>query len=353
MRAPAQSPTASPPSASPRSSLLATAAFGRSLEAGPDLLRQRAAGKEAVKQPPVEPGGSAEALFAQDFSRVPIQSQEVTDAPEGAERSGGESASQDGCPPGIAWVPGKRIPPTFVPNKTVAERSNRYSSITIPDKVPEVTGHVAVDCKERVWRYQLDPFVSKVDITIYYYDENHYPAPTPTDDTGELTNVTKGNCKAMIEELHRDKSDVHRNWSAYRRDHLHEDYHYKVEWQGAMKKFVPAFEAAVEKVGLPFTKAKTEEDADKILAPAVRSAHGTGYSKEWHAWDDLPDVPHKGAYLAQVPAIEFLIDRVLKHAVGKKWLPAGYTPGKSSTQADLAEKAEKQEQGQKDSQQGK
>lgn len=258
------------------------------------------------------------------------------DKPAKAPNPATGSIDNAACPPGKAWLAGQHIAPIFVLIKPAPEVSDSFSSLTLPDKDPKITGRATVDCKAGVWRFQLDPFVSTVSIYIYYYTSGHYPAPTPTDDSGELTNVNKQNCKSMVEELYRDRADVHKNWSAYRRDHLHEDYHYKIEWQSAMNKFVPKFESEVEKMQVPFADAKTAGEATKLLEPAVQNKHGHEYSKEWRIWNDIPDRPGSGgAYLAQVPAMENLIKRIVKYARDeKKWLPVGYTPGNVSPLSD-------------------
>ena len=294
------------------------------------------AGKLAVKhEPGTNSGAVTPSTFAHDFSRIPAQSQATA-----SNLSTNQNSPLD-CPPGKPWVAGQHIPPKFIPKVNVSPVRSYDSSITIPDKDPYVPGSLAVDCNNRVWRYQLGQFVSLVDININYYPEDHYPAPQPTDDTGKLTNVDKGNCKAIVEELHRDRTKVHKRWSAYKRDHLHENYHYEVEWQNRMKDFVHKFETEVEQFQVPFTDPylpylprPTAEEAEETLKAKVKAKHGAGYTKAWHDWDKIPDVEGAGAYLAQVPAIDYMIDRVVKHGKRMHWLPADYTPGAKSSSGE-------------------
>jgi hypothetical protein len=304
----------------------------RAIESQPGKLARKAESEGGA----VAPGTST---FAHDLSRIPVYAQRPATVPNEGTDPGAESLGQGDCPPGKTWIAGKHVAPQFVLDKPTPEVSigfpEHISSLTLPDKNPKVTGSAAVDCKDRVWRYQLDPFVSNVQIRIFYYPKKQYPAPKPTDDEGPLTNVTRQNCGKMVEGLYKYRADVPRCWAAYMQDHLHEDYHYNIEWKGAMNKFVPKFESEVGKIKVPFTKAKTAAEAEKLLEPEVQSKFwDIGYGKEWHAWDDIPDVPGKGAYLAQVPAVENLIKKIVNWSVSKKWLPAGYTPGKGPVPAD-------------------
>lgn len=240
--------------------------------------------------------------------------------------SAGKTAAAP-CPSGKPWIAGRHIAPRFHPTVLPPMRSERLASYTDADKLPNLPGEVAIDCKDRVWRYQLGPFVSDVTIQIVYFMESRYPAPSPTDDTGELTNVMKENCKDIVDDLHRNKTGVHRNFSAYKRDWLHENYHYEFEWQPMVRKFVPEFESAVEKIGVPFALAGTEGQARSILERSVRDTHASLYGRMYKKWaDPSNDQPNIGAYLAQAPAIENMINRVLKYAKTKKWLPSSYSP---------------------------
>lgn len=339
---------------------LANRAAIRQTDSVPQLSRtlENWTGKLAMKH---ESGSNSNAVapstFVRDFTQVPAHSQAQTTVSGKATDADSKILGPFDCPPGKTWVAGKHIPPKFIPTTNVSPTRSYNSSITIPEKVPQVPGTLAVDCKNKVWRYQLDQFVSLVDMNIYYYPEDHYPAPQPTDDSGKLTNVTKGNCKAMVEELYRDRTKVHKNWSAYKRDHLHENYHYEVEWQNALNKFVPKFETEIEQFQVPFTDPylpfippPTAEEAEEILKAKVEAKHDSEYSKVWHDWDRIPDTEGAGAYLAQVPAIEHIIDRVVRYGKRMKWLPADYTPGTGVLPSNPEKGAKKQKEERKDPQ---
>jgi hypothetical protein len=65
---------------------------------------------------------------------------------------------------------------------------------------------------------------------------DHYPAPSPMDDTGPLTNVTKDNWEEIKEYLDEHKGGYGGLWSSYRAVEVHENFHWVTAWQEEFKK---------------------------------------------------------------------------------------------------------------------
>jgi hypothetical protein len=170
-----------------------------------------------------------------------------------------------------------------------------------------------------MWRYQLDAIESTGEIQLVYYTTDHYPAPTPSDDTGPLTNVSKANWKKAVDDLDKNKEGIPKFWSAYKREVLHEDYHWKTEWQGEVNKEVPKAESEIAKLAVGFDKAATQKDAETQLLPKVTKAFNDAMKRARAAYNALCDAPGDPPYKAQVPAIEALIKRVKDHAKNNKW----------------------------------
>jgi hypothetical protein len=229
-----------------------------------------------------------------------------------------EDGKDAGCPAGTAWNAGKRITPSFPLDKPPAKRSNSDPSTQHSDP-PTMTGGAAADCKGKVWRYQLQTVESKGKIQIVYFTESRYPAPTPADDSGALSNVTRGNWKTIDDDLNRNKAGIPDFWSAYRAEDLHEDYHWKVEWQGEMKKELVKAEDEIARLSVGFGKAATASDAETELAPKAKKAFEDAMKRARTAYNALGDDPGDPPFQAQVPAVEALRKRVQEHATKKGW----------------------------------
>lgn len=319
----------------------------------------RAVENQAVKQAlkaESERGSAAPAAstLGHNFSRIPIYAQEPATGPEEAADSGAESTNQNDCPPGSVsgkkfvagilpvplWVPGKHITPKFPltrPAPIYLTGFDRTPSIATPDRAPAVTGRVAADCNAKVWRYQLTSFEAGGTIQIRYYPASFYPAPQPPpDDKAELKNVTKHNWQAIVDDLDKHKDDVPNEWSAYRREDLHEEYHWEIEWKSLVTRRLAELENKLEKLEVPFTpalpyvKPPTAAEAEATLEPQMQKELSTAYTAMLEAYGpsgSFPDKPKSiskknksdPAYIAQIPAFEFLIGRIKKHAQRQGW----------------------------------
>jgi hypothetical protein len=221
-------------------------------------------------------------------------------------------------PAGTKWKPGSHVAPNFVVSHPAPTRSNTDPSTTNTDD-PTFTGAPAVDDAARVWRYQINSVESKGTIQLVYFDEGHYPAPTPTDDTGGLTNVKKANWKAIVKDLHDNRSGVPNFWSAYKRESLHENYHWEVEWQGQVKPAVMKAEGEIAKISEAFDSAPTGADADAKLKPKAGTIFKDEMDKARDAYNKLGDSPGDPPYVAQAPGLDAMKKRVEDHAKAKKW----------------------------------
>lgn len=221
-------------------------------------------------------------------------------------------------PAGPAWQAGRQVKPTYVVNRPAATRSNTNPSTTSTND-PTFTGAPAVDGKGKVWRYQLSTVKSTGTIQLVYYNDDHYPAPTPEDDSGALTNTTAGNWKAITKDLKDNRSGVPDFWSAYRREVLHEDYHWKVEWQGKVNKHLREAEKRIASLKVDFATALTEADADAVLKPQAAAIFKDEMDKARTEYNALGDAPGDPPYRAQAPALDALRARVGAHAKANKW----------------------------------
>jgi hypothetical protein len=244
------------------------------------------------------------------------------DKDSGSKKPPGTPSSSVGikatCVAASACEPGKHVKPNFKVNKPPPKRSNTASS-TIATKDPTFTGEACADCSSKVWHYQINSVESKATIQIVYYTSDHYPAPTPADDSGPLTNVNETNWEAIIEDLKDNKDGIPDFWSAYKAEDLHEDYHWKVEWQGEVKKELVKAENDIAKLTLDFSKASTASEAGKVLLPDAQDTFNDAMNRARSTYDALPDEPSDPPYKAQVPAIESMIKRVKEYAKSKKW----------------------------------
>src|SRR5207247_1015563 len=108
-------------------------------------------------------------------------------------------------------------------------------------------------------------------------------------------------------------------WSAYRRELLHEDYHWEKEWQGKVKPAVKKAEDKIAKLEVDFTTAPTETDADTALATQASDIFKDAMATARKAYNKLGDAAGDPPYKAQAPAIEALMARVKAHAKASKW----------------------------------
>jgi hypothetical protein len=155
---------------------------------------------------------------------------------------------------------------------------------------------------------------------LVFYTAAHYPAPTPNDDSGDLSNVTQANWKTIVKDLKDNRNGVPSFWSAYMREELHENYHWEKEWQVEAKKGIIAAEAEIAKLSLGFDKAATAGDADTQLKPQATTLFDKAIKdarKDWFA--NYGDNPGDPPYIAQAPGIDALKTRVENHAAAKKW----------------------------------
>jgi hypothetical protein len=209
--------------------------------------------------------------------------------------------------------------PEFILDKPKPKRSNTDSSTTLP-ATPTIEGQVAFDAPANAFRYQVTAIKSKGTIQIVYYSEDHYPAPTPADDSGALSNVTKDNWRAIVKDLTKNRIGIAKNWSAYLAEDLHENYHWVDEWQ---KKITPKFAEAQNEIAtlksLATAKDAEPADAAKVLIPQANAIFKTKIQEGRKAFNDLGDDPGDPPYIAQAPAIDALIKRVQEHAKAQGW----------------------------------
>jgi hypothetical protein len=271
------------------------------------------AGSQPSSQPASQPS-SQPALQPSVRADTQPATAERMDSP--APAPGVTPKSPPAPPTGPKWVKGSHITPTFSVTEVVAARSNTAASITTTD-TPMFTGHVALDSGN--WRYQLDTVAGTGNISIVYYTADHYPAPTPTDDSGALTNVTAANWSAMVADLRAHRTGMGGKWSAYRAEILHEHYHWEVEWQGQIKKALTKLETDIESISVSTTTAPTAADAEKALKPLVAAAFASAMAAARTAYNALGDRPGDPPYVAQAPAIDALVARVEAHAKAQGW----------------------------------
>jgi len=214
----------------------------------------------------------------------------------------------------VEFKPAWRPAPDYKLKKPSPKRSNSESSTCKPGK-PKFVGHTAYETAAKKWRYQIESVSSPGTIQIVYYTKSHYPAPEPSDDSGELSNVTKKNWRAIVKDLRDNRTGVADKWSAYAAEDLHENYHWVDEWQKVSKpKFTEAENdiAALEEPEGDGTTAgpKDQYDANKILEPKAKKIFAAKVKEAsdvfWNFGDSAGDPP----YLAQAPAVDALIKRV-------------------------------------------
>ncbi|HWO17267.1 MAG TPA: hypothetical protein VNO30_00765 [Kofleriaceae bacterium] len=206
-----------------------------------------------------------------------------------------------------------RVVPKFVLSEKEGARSNTKAATTDTDN-PTFTGKIVKDGGG--WRYQLASVESKGTIDLVYYTADHYPAPTPNDDSGDLSNVTKDNWKDIVKDLKDHRTIVAGNWSSYRRTYLHEHYHWETEWQGEVKKALIKAEDEIAKLS---SAAATEADAKAELEPKATKIFNDHMRAARTAYNALPDTPGSAPYVAGAAGVDALVKRVEAHASSQKW----------------------------------
>jgi hypothetical protein len=224
----------------------------------------------------------------------------------------------DKIPSGPAWNSKKRATRNFVLDKPAPIRSNTQASTT-QSTGTSFAGSAAVDAKKKKWRYQLDSVTANGKIQIVYYAADRYPAPTPEDDSGALTNVTQANWKVIVKDLDKNKKGIADHWSAYLAEDLHENFHWKGEWQPLLRKAVVSAENAIAKLGIGFDKAANAGAAETLLKPSAEQIFDKAVDKAKKSWAKKGDSPGDPPYKAQAPAIEALLKRVRELAKKQKW----------------------------------
>lgn len=212
----------------------------------------------------------------------------------------------------------QRATPISFPLTTSEARSNTDPATTSAED-PTFTASVTKNDKKKRWGYKLDSVEAKGKIKYVYYTEDHYPAPTPNDDSGALTNVDAGNWKAIVKDLIKHRTKVAGDWSAYRRTQLHEGYHWKGEWQKLVKAGVKKAEKKFGQLRVSFADAATEADAEKKLKAEGDTAFTDIMAAVRRKWNALGDSAGDPPYRAGAPGADALAARVKGHAKTNKW----------------------------------
>ena len=220
-------------------------------------------------------------------------------------------------PPGTAWTAGQHLAPAFSVTETES-RSNTDSATTSVD-TPTFTGDPAIDSAACLWRYQLKSVKGDGRIALVFYTQDHYPAPTPNDDSGDLSNVTQANWNSIVTDLDTHKTGVAGNWSAYRRTILHERYHWATEWQGSVKAELVKAEDDIEKLSVGFTAAPNAGAAKTVLEPQAKGIFAAAMAKARRVYNALGDSAGDPPYVAGSAGAVSLIARIKAHATAKGW----------------------------------
>lgn len=203
-------------------------------------------------------------------------------------------------------------------NKPGPTRSNTDASTTSAED-PTFTGHAVENTKRKRWTYVLDTVEVEGTIQIVYFTADRYPAPTPEDDSGALTNVTSANVKTILKDFKDNRTGIPDHWSAYLAEDLHEDYHWKKEWLKLARKGMIKAEAKIAKLKVDSTTAPTQADAEKILEPQAKALFDAEMQAARTKWNALGDSPGDPPFRAQAPAIDALAARVKAHKKAQKW----------------------------------
>jgi len=212
----------------------------------------------------------------------------------------------------------QRVTTTFELTEPAPKRSNTDASTTSGED-PTFVGSVTKDDEKRRWGYKLDSVEAKGKIQIVYFTEDRYPAPTPTDDSGALTNVAEGNWKGILKDFKKNRKGIPDFWSAYLAENLHENYHWKGEWQKLVRAGIKKAEKKIGALKLSFDDAAAEADAQKDLEAKATTIFDDTMKDARKKWNKMGDSPGDPPYKAQATAIDALGERVKKHAKDQKW----------------------------------
>jgi hypothetical protein len=265
-----------------------------------------------------EPKGGGTGKGGGNLAETPIpaggETVEVAPAKH-EEKDGGPGKGKAEQKAAAAPGPGtpKHVTPTFVLTETEGPRSNTSPATTDTD-TPTFTGKVVKD--GTVWRYQLDTVEGKGRIELVYYTADHYPAPTPNDDRGALSNVNAGNWQAVVQDLKDHRTSVAGNYSSYRRTQLHEHYHWATEWQGEVKKALRVAENEIAKLS---SSAADPGAATAELTPKATRIFNAQMRAARAAYNALPDTPGSAPYIAGAGGVDALVARIEAEASRRKW----------------------------------
>lgn len=206
------------------------------------------------------------------------------------------------------------VTPNFVLQEPSPKRSNDDASTTSGEP-PTFTGKV-YQPSEDVYGYKLTTVTARGTIQIVYYDKDHYPAPFA--DWWILSNVTKDNWEEIRDDLRDNRTGIADDWCAYDAEVLHEDYHWRTEWQPRVEQHVAAAEGRIAGLSTG-AQGVSSSDAEKLLEPQAEAIFTEEMTAARASWNALGDEPGDPPYIAQAPAIDKLRERVEKKAAGEKW----------------------------------
>ncbi|WP_163541069.1 hypothetical protein [Occultella kanbiaonis] len=202
--------------------------------------------------------------------------------------------------------------------KPAPTRSNTASSTTHADN-PTFTGHAVENTKRKCWTYALDTVEASGKIQIVYFTPDRYPAPTPEDDSGALTNVTSANVAAILKDFKDNRRGIPDHWSAYLAEDLHEQFHWDREWLRLARPAAKKAESKIGKLKVDKATAPTQSDAEKELEPKAKALFDAELRAARAKWNAMGDSAGDPPYRAQAPAVDALAARVKKLKKEKKW----------------------------------
>ena len=251
-------------------------------------------------------------------ARPTVRSKPKTEGDEDKERLKEELGLQRMATPSAIALTLQRAAFNTTLNQPAPTRSNTASSTT-KAKDPTFTGHAVEDTKRKRWTYVLDTVEAEGTIQIVYFTADRYPAPTPEDDSGALSNVTSANVNTILKDFKDNRKGIPDHWSAYLAEDLHEKYHWKQEWLKLARKAMNKAESKIAKLKVDSATAPTQADAEKILEPQAKALFDAEMQAARTKWNAMGDSPGDPPYKAQAPAIDALAARVKAHKKAQKW----------------------------------
>ena len=211
-----------------------------------------------------------------------------------------------------------RVAVNYPLDKKVSPRSSTKASTTVP-KTPKFKGSAVDDAANDQWKYKVDSIKSPGKIRIVYYPKRHYPAPTPSDDSGTLSNVKEDNVDEIIRDMTANRAGIFDYWGAYRAEDDHEAYHWETEWKDVSRPKFAEAETAMNALTVSkadakrqgAAKRKLEKEAKKLFLAKVKEMRD-----EYFALGDSPGDP---PYVAQAPAVDNLRARVEDKKTKEGW----------------------------------